>query len=57
MAPLQAHSHLELGRLYAWSGRLPEAHAELSAAVDLLRTMAMRHWLPEAEAALAQACG
>ena len=56
MAPLQAHSHLELGRLYAWSGRLPEAHAELSAAVDLLRTMAMRHWLPEAEAALAQAC-
>jgi class 3 adenylate cyclase/tetratricopeptide (TPR) repeat protein len=54
MAPLQAHSHLELGRLYAWSGRLPEAHSELSAAVDLLRPMKMRHWLPEAEAALAQ---
>ena len=54
MAPLQAHSHLGLGRLYARSGRLQEARAELFAAVDLLRTMEMRHWLPSAETALAQ---
>jgi hypothetical protein len=55
MAPLQAHSHLGLGRLYARSERLQEARAKLFAAVDLVRTMEMRHWLPEAEAALAQA--
>jgi class 3 adenylate cyclase/tetratricopeptide (TPR) repeat protein len=54
MAPLQAHSHLGLGRLYARSGRRQEARAELFAAVDLLRTMEMRHWLPAAETALAQ---
>ena len=54
MAPLQAHSHLGLGRLYARSGRLQEARAELFAAVDLLHTMEMRHWLASAETALAQ---
>jgi class 3 adenylate cyclase/tetratricopeptide (TPR) repeat protein len=57
MAPLQAHSHLGLGTLYAGSGRLQEAHAQLSAAVDLFRTMDMRHWLPQAEAVLTQAGG
>jgi tetratricopeptide (TPR) repeat protein len=56
MAPLQAHSHLGLGRLYARSGRLEEACAELSAAVDLFRAMEMTRWLPQAETALAQAC-
>lgn len=54
MAPLQAHSHLGLGLLYARSRRPQEASAALSAAVDLLRTMEMRHWLPSAETALAQ---
>jgi tetratricopeptide (TPR) repeat protein len=54
MAPLQAHSHLGLGMLYARSGRLREARAELSAAVDLFRSMDMKCWLPRAEGMLAQ---
>ncbi len=31
-----------------------QAHAELSAAIDLYRAMDMTFWLPQAEAALAQ---
>jgi class 3 adenylate cyclase/tetratricopeptide (TPR) repeat protein len=54
MAPLQAHSHLGLGTLYARSGRFQEARAELSAAVDLFRSMDMKCWLPQAEGTLAQ---
>jgi tetratricopeptide (TPR) repeat protein len=54
MAPLQAHSHLGLGMLYARSRRPQEASAALSAAVDLFRTREMLRWLPAAEAALAQ---
>jgi tetratricopeptide (TPR) repeat protein len=55
MAPLLAHSLLGLGVLYTRSGRRQQARADLSAAVDLLRAMEMRRWLPQAEAALAQA--
>jgi class 3 adenylate cyclase/tetratricopeptide (TPR) repeat protein len=54
MAPLQAHSYLGLGMLYAQSRRPQEASAALSAAVDLFRTREMLRWLPAAEAALAQ---
>jgi tetratricopeptide (TPR) repeat protein len=54
MAPLQAHSYLGLGTLYARSGRPQEASADLSAAVALFRAMEMLRWLPAAEAALAQ---
>jgi tetratricopeptide (TPR) repeat protein len=54
MAPLQAHSYLGLGMLYARSRRPQEASAALSAAVDLFRTREMLRWLPAAEAALAQ---
>jgi tetratricopeptide (TPR) repeat protein len=54
MRPLVAHCHLGLGKLYATIGRRAEARAELSAAVELYRTMAMTFWLPQAEAALAQ---
>jgi tetratricopeptide (TPR) repeat protein len=57
MRPLQAHCHLVLGNLYAEIGRRAEAHAELSAAIELYRTMDMTFWLPEAEAALAQVEG
>jgi class 3 adenylate cyclase/tetratricopeptide (TPR) repeat protein len=57
MAPLLAHSLLGLGLLYTRSGRPQQARADLSVAVDLLRTMEMRRWLPQAEAALAQANG
>jgi tetratricopeptide (TPR) repeat protein len=55
MRPLQAHCHLGLGTLYAKAGQQEQAHAELAAAIDLHRAMEMTFWLPQAEAALAQA--
>jgi class 3 adenylate cyclase/tetratricopeptide (TPR) repeat protein len=57
MRPLQAHCHLGLGTLYARTGQRQQAQAELSAAIDLYRAMDMTFWLPQAEAALAQAVG
>jgi tetratricopeptide (TPR) repeat protein len=53
MRPLQAHCHRGLGILYAKIGRSEQAHVELSAAIDLYRSMDMTFWLPQAEAALA----
>jgi tetratricopeptide (TPR) repeat protein len=57
MRPLQAHCHLGLGTLYARTGQRQQAHAALSAAIDLYRAMDMTFWLPQAEAALAQVEG
>jgi predicted ATPase/class 3 adenylate cyclase len=57
MRPLVAHCHRGLGTLYAAMGRRAEGRAELNAAIDLYRAMAMTFWLPEAEAALAQVEG
>jgi tetratricopeptide (TPR) repeat protein len=57
MRPLAAHCHLGLGTLYTKIGRLEQARAELSTAIDLYRAMAMTFWLPQAEAALAQVEG
>jgi hypothetical protein len=57
MRPLQAHCHRGLGRLYATAGQREQARTDLSAALDLYRAMDMTFWLPEAEAALAQAQG
>jgi tetratricopeptide (TPR) repeat protein len=57
MRPLVAHCHLGLGRLYGQTGRIEQAHAALTAAIDLYRTMDMTFWLPQAEAALAQVEG
>ncbi len=54
MRPLQAHCHLGLGTLYATTGQQEQARAELSAAIELYRGMAMTFWLPQAESALAQ---
>jgi tetratricopeptide (TPR) repeat protein len=54
MRPLQAHCHLGLGRLYAKTGRMGQAQAELAAAISLYRDMEMTFWLPQAEAALAR---
>jgi tetratricopeptide (TPR) repeat protein len=54
MRPLVAHCHLGLGKLYTQSGHRTEAHAALSAAVELYRSMEMTFWLPQAEAALAE---
>jgi tetratricopeptide (TPR) repeat protein len=57
MRPLQAHCHLGLGKLYGKIGRPEPAHVELSAAIELYRTMDMTFWLPQAEATLAQVEG
>jgi DNA-binding winged helix-turn-helix (wHTH) protein/tetratricopeptide (TPR) repeat protein len=54
MRPLQAHCHHGLGRLYAETGQREQARAELSAASEMYRSMAMTLWLPQVEAALAQ---
>jgi tetratricopeptide (TPR) repeat protein len=55
MRPLIAHCHLGLGTLYAKIGRPELARSELSTAIALYRAMDMTFWLPQAEAALAQA--
>jgi class 3 adenylate cyclase/tetratricopeptide (TPR) repeat protein len=57
MRPLQAHCHHGLGTLYAKIDRCEPARAELSAAIDLYRSMGMTFWLPQAEAALARVEG
>jgi tetratricopeptide (TPR) repeat protein len=54
MRPLVAHCHHRLGRLYHQTGRAEQAHAALTAAIDLYRAMDMTFWLPQAEAGLAQ---
>ena len=54
MRPLQAHCHRSLGTLYSQREWVACAHAELTMAVHLYRTMDMTFWLPQAEAALAQ---
>jgi uncharacterized protein HemY len=55
MCPLQAHCHRGLGTLYARQGQPEQARTALSTAIELYRTMDMTFWLPQAEAALAQA--
>ena len=57
MRPLQAHCHLGLGTLYATTGQRDQARTALSTAIALYRAMDMTFWLPQAEAALAQAGG
>jgi hypothetical protein len=54
MRPLQAHCHRGLGKLYAEMGQREQARAELSAASELYRSMAMTFWLPQVEATLVQ---
>jgi predicted ATPase len=55
MRPLQAHCHRGLGTLYARQGQQEQARTALSTAIALYRAMEMAFWLPQAEAALAQA--
>ena len=52
MLPLTAHCHMGLGQLYLKKGSSEEAHSELSAALDLYRSMGMSFWLPQAESTL-----
>jgi tetratricopeptide (TPR) repeat protein len=54
MRPLLAHCHLGLGALYTKVGRLAQARAALSTAIELFQAMEMTFWLPRAEATLAQ---
>jgi hypothetical protein len=54
MRPLVAHCHLGLGTMYANLDHPEQARAELSAAIELYRSMEMTFWLPQAEALLAQ---
>ena len=55
MPPLQAHCHLGLGALCRKTGRPDDARAELSTAIEMLRSMVMSHWIPQAEAELVDA--
>jgi hypothetical protein len=55
MRPLQAHCHRGLGTLYLKTAQREPARAALSAAIALYRAMDMTFWLPQTEAALAQA--
>jgi tetratricopeptide (TPR) repeat protein len=52
MRPLAAHCHFDLGQLYAESRRIDKAFQELSAAIDLYRSMEMTTALHKAGAAL-----
>jgi class 3 adenylate cyclase len=54
MRPLLAHCKLGLGTLHAEIGRREEARSELSAAIELYRSMNMAFWLPKAQSALAK---
>jgi hypothetical protein len=53
--PLAAHCHRSLGELYIRLGRRDDTRVELSTAIARYRTMDMPFWLPQTEAALAQA--
>ena len=55
MRPLQAHCHRGLGMLYVTIGQQEQARAALTTAIERYRAMDMTFWLPQAEAALAQA--
>ena len=55
MRPLLAHCHLGLGTLYCKIDRGKQARAELSAAIELYRSMEMTFWLSRAEAELEKA--
>jgi tetratricopeptide (TPR) repeat protein len=57
MRPLQAHCHRGLGTLYTATGQREQARTELSAAIDMYKSMDMTFWLPETEGALAQVEG
>jgi class 3 adenylate cyclase/tetratricopeptide (TPR) repeat protein len=54
MRPLLAHCHMGLGQLYLKRGRSEEARPELTAALDLYRSMGMSFWVPQAESSLAK---
>jgi tetratricopeptide (TPR) repeat protein len=54
MRPLEALCLLGLGELARRTGDRAEAKVQLTAALDRLRAMQLRHWLVQAETALAE---
>jgi tetratricopeptide (TPR) repeat protein len=54
MRPLLAHCHMGLGQLYLKRGQREEARPELTAAIELYRSMDMSFWLPQAESSLVE---
>jgi DNA-binding SARP family transcriptional activator len=50
MRPLVAHCHLGLGKLYARTGKQPEAREHLTTATTMYREMDVRFWLEQAGA-------
>jgi tetratricopeptide (TPR) repeat protein len=54
MRPLEAHSHLGLGKLYLQMDRFDKSRAEFSQSIKLYDGMGMKFWLSKAEAALAE---
>src|SRR4030095_12731307 len=53
MRPLQAHCHVGLSHIHVANRKLDQARCELSAAIDLYRSLEMTFWLPGAEATFA----
>jgi hypothetical protein len=49
-APLVAHCHLGLGKLYRRTGKPNQAQEDLRSAMTMYREMDMRFWLEQAEA-------
>ena len=54
MRPLLAHCHLGLARLYRRSGRLEQAHEQLTNTTTMYREMNMQFWLQKADAEMTQ---
>jgi hypothetical protein len=52
LAPLVAHCHLGLGKLYRRTGKREQAQEHLTTARTMYREMDMRFWLEKAEAEL-----
>jgi hypothetical protein len=53
-APLVAHCHLGLGKLYRRTGDRQQAQEHLTAASTMYREMDMRFWLEQAESELTE---
>ena len=49
-APLVAHRHLGLGKLYRQTGKRIESDEHLTSATTMYREMGMTYWLERAEA-------
>jgi hypothetical protein len=49
-APLVAHCHLGLGKLYRHTGKHEQAREHLATATTMYREMGMTFWLEKAEA-------